>query len=430
MKRKVNGRSRKFAKGLSVLVVASSLLLGGSWHVRQRLAELPKLRTVPIKRGDLRMFIAATGTVEPNAVVEVGALVSGKVVAFGDGNQQTDVTVGEQSPIPVGTRVTQGGVLAQIDRQLYEIELQQARVAHRLAEAEAARLQTRLEQARRELERAERLRSTNSESQYDQIATGFAVAQADFKMALARTEQTASQIQYAEINLARTTIRSPIDGVVIDHRVNLGQHAGPASPGMFLITADLKQMRIRTSVSETDIGKVYPGQPVRFTVDGYRDAKLTGSVEKVLMNARVQGNFVTYDVLVQIDPSETTLLPHMTADVQLETVNRSNAWLVPSESLNWQPNLERQANAGRENGQTFDAAMVEKSVIEKSNAPPCIYVAADDGRVRAIPVRVGVDDGTKTEIFAEGLQESMPIVVGTIRETTLARIIPSVKTLR
>ena len=430
MKRKVNGRSRKFAKGLSVLVVASSLLLGGSWHVRQRLAELPKLRTVPIKRGDLRMFIAATGTVEPNAVVEVGALVSGKVVAFGDGNQQTDVTVGEQSPIPVGTRVTQGGVLAQIDRQLYEIELQQARVAHRLAEAEAARLQTRLEQARRELERAERLRSTNSESQYDQIATGFAVAQADFKMALARTEQTASQIQYAEINLARTTIRSPIDGVVIDHRVNLGQHAGPASPGMFLITADLKQMRIRTSVSETDIGKVYPGQPVRFTVDGYRDAKLTGSVEKVLMNARVQGNFVTYDVLVQIDPSETTLLPHMTADVQLETVNRSNAWLVPSESLNWQPNLERQANAGRENGQTFDAAMVEKSVIEKSNAPPCIYVAADDGRVRAIPVRVGVDDGTKTEIFAEGLQESMPIVVGTIRETTLARTIPSVKTLR
>jgi len=430
VKRKVNGRSRKFAKGLSVLVVASSLLLGGSWHVRQRLAELPKLRTVPIKRGDLRMFIAATGTVEPNAVVEVGALVSGKVVAFGDGNQQTDVTVGEQSPIPVGTRVTQGGVLAQIDRQLYEIELQQARVAHRLAEAEAARLQTRLEQARRELERAERLRSTNSESQYDQIATGFAVAQADFKMALARTEQTASQIQYAEINLARTTIRSPIDGVVIDHRVNLGQHAGPASPGMFLITADLKQMRIRTSVSETDIGKVYPGQPVRFTVDGYRDAKLTGSVEKVLMNARVQGNFVTYDVLVQIDPSETTLLPHMTADVQLETVNRSNAWLVPSESLNWQPNLERQANAGRENGQTFDAAMVEKSVIEKSNAPPCIYVAADDGRVRAIPVRVGVDDGTKTEIFAEGLQESMPIVVGTIRETTLARIIPSVKTLR
>ena len=412
------------------MVVASSLLLGGSWHVRQRLAELPKLRTVPIKRGDLRMFIAATGTVEPNAVVEVGALVSGKVVAFGDGNQQTDVTVGEQSPIPVGTRVTQGGVLAQIDRQLYEIELQQARVAHRLAEAEAARLQTRLEQARRELERAERLRSTNSESQYDQIATGFAVAQADFKMALARTEQTASQIQYAEINLARTTIRSPIDGVVIDHRVNLGQHAGPASPGMFLITADLKQMRIRTSVSETDIGKVYPGQPVRFTVDGYRDAKLTGSVEKVLMNARVQGNFVTYDVLVQIDPSETTLLPHMTADVQLETVNRSNAWLVPSESLNWQPNLERQANAGRENGQTFDAAMVEKSVIEKSNAPPCIYVAADDGRVRAIPVRVGVDDGTKTEIFAEGLQESMPIVVGTIRETTLARIIPSVKTLR
>lgn len=422
---KPNDRSRKFSKWWVSLSVALILIAGGSWHVRQRLAELPKLRTVPIKRGDLRMFIAATGTVEPRAVVEVGALVSGKIIAFGDGTSQTNFDVADQAPVPVGTRVTKGGMLAQVDSQLYEIELQQARVAQRLAEAEVARLQTRLDQSSRELERAERLRSTNSESQYDQIATRYAIAQADLQMAQARTEQTASQIKQAEINLARTTIRSPIDGVVIDHRVNLGQHAGPSSPGMFLITADLEQMRIRTSVSETDIGKVYPGQSVQFTVDGYRDANLSGSVEQVLMNARVQGNFVTYDVLVQIFPNDVSLLPHMTADVQLETVNRSNVWLVPSEALDWQPDLEFHAGESPSTAQSVQAGPVKNP----SNTR-CIYVAASDGHVRAIPVRVGVDDGVKTEVIAKGLKESMPVVVGTVRETTLARIIPSVKTLR
>ncbi|XZE56210.1 efflux RND transporter periplasmic adaptor subunit [Planctomycetaceae bacterium SH139] len=418
-------RFRSRTSWAAVIAVTSTLLAAGVWHVHRSLAALPPLRTVPIKRGDLRMFIAATGTIEPKSVVEVGALVSGKLIAFGDGNSRHAVDQSSQSPIPVGTRVNQGGILAQIDPQLYEIELQQARVAHRLALAEAARLQTRLDQSSRELERAERLRSTNSESQYDRIATEFAIAQADLQMAKARTEQTASHIQYAEINLARTTIRSPIDGVVIDHRVNLGQQAGPTSPGMFLISADLKQMRVRTSVSETDIGKVFPGQPVVFTVDGYRDSTLTGSVEQVLMNARIQGNFVTYDVLVKIDSHAVNLLPHMTADVQLETVNLTNVWLVPSESLDWQPDSTRQAAAFR-----IDGKALHLDAEHDSKRSARIYVATENGQVRAIPVDVGVDDGTKTAVSAEGLQEALPVVVGTIRETTLARIIPSVKTLR
>ncbi len=413
---------------IAVLVIGV-LLISGSLHVVKSLSAAPKLRTVEMKRGDLRVFIAATGTVEPNEVVEVGALVSGPVVSFADGSSNTtiaeispsaDATQPMRAPVRVGTHVVQGGVLAQIDPRLYELALDQARSAARLVDAEIQRLQTRLQQAARELQRAELLRDTNSGSQYDKIVNAHAIAEADLKIALAKAEQAAGEVRQAEINLARTTIRSPIDGVVIDHRVNLGQNVGPSSPGLFLITQDLGDMRIRTSVSETDIGKVYPGQPVSFTVDGYREAKLTGSVDQVLMNARVQGNFVTYDVLVRIDPHDVDLLPHMTADVQLETINRTNAWLVPSESLQWNPQDE-------------DADLQPaKSSLTRSEATgqAHIWVATADGKVREMPVKVGVDDGVRTEIIAADCYESMPVVVGTIRETTLARIIPSVKTLR
>lgn len=414
-------------RGAIAMLIVAVVLLIGTAHIRSRLSAAPKLRTVEMKRGDLRVFIAATGTVEPAEVVEVGALVSGTVIGFGNGRSAADAkhelpadAHAQHVPVRVGTRVVKGGVLAQVDPQHYEIALEQARSAERLAIAEIERLQTRLQQSAREFQRAELLRGTNSESQYDQIASAHAIAEADLKIALARADQAAGAIRQAEMNLARTTIRSPIDGVAIDHRVNLGQNVSPSSPSLFLITHSLGDMRVRTSVSETDIGKVYPGQPVSFTVDGYREQELTGKVEQVLMNARVQGNFVTYDVLVKIDPHEVELLPHMTADVQLETVNRSNAWLVPSESLQWRPDSD-----------VVDAqGIAVPPTTEQDETEAVIWVANSDGRAKPMRVKVGVDDGVRTEIMAEECRESMPVVVGTIRETTLARIIPSVRTLR
>lgn len=421
-------RQPKSRRRLGIVIAVFGLLaLTTTFYVQRRLSSLPQLRTVELKRGDLRMFIAATGTVEPNELVEVNALVSGMVTGFGNGRtiepSQMPQERPQRSPLRVGSQVIKGGILAQLDTQLYEIELQNARSAQRLAEAEITRLQTRSQQSARDLQRAERLRQTNSESQYDQIATGHQIALSDLEIAQARLQQAAGHVQQAEINLARTTIRSPIDGVVIDHRINLGQNAGPSSPGLFLITQDLDNMRLRTSVSETDIGKVYPGQPVSFTVDGYRDAKLSGRVDQVLMNARVQGNFVTYDVLVKIDPHNVQLLPHMTADVQLETVHREDAWLVPSESLDWSPTPELASDQ-----ETTAFPTAQEMDMKEDTA--VIWIAQADGHVRPLSVSVGVDDGVRTEVVGSGFDQSMPVVVGTIRETTLARIIPSVKTLR
>jgi len=390
-------------------------------YARDRLSALPELRTVKMQNRELRITIGTTGTIEPTEVVEVGALVSGTIVGFG--NDPATST----KPIEVGVRVAQGTILARLDRQLYEVGLRKAQASERLSAAEVGRLETQLQQAKRELERAQRLRTTNSESVFDKVVTAHELAQAELAISQARREHTLSDVQEAEINLARTVVDSPIDGIVIDRRVSLGQNVTSGKSGLFLLAHDLDHMQIRASVSETDIGKIHQGQPVSFTVDAHRDHVFRGQVSKVLLNAHVQGNFVTYDVLIAVAGTTEMLLPYMTADVEFEIEKRQNAWLVPNESLRWWPGDELIADSTERIATAEGAKDVP---APQAGDVASIWVPAGDGRVRSIRVQVGIDDGVQTEVIGDGFREEMPVVVGVIRETTLARIIPSVKTLR
>lgn len=385
------------------------------------MSALPELRTVNMQTRDIRITVGATGTIEPAEVVEVGALVSGTIIGFRE-DPATSI-----KPIEVGTRVSQGTIMARIDPQPYEIALRKAKASEQISAAEVARLEIQLRHAGRELQRAQRLRETNSESAFDKIASAYDTAQADLAISRARREQALSEVQQAEINLARTIIYAPIDGVVIDSRVNLGQSVNMGKSGLFLLARDLDHMQLRASVSETDIGKIHPGQPVSFTVDADRKQVLRGHVANILLNARVQNNFVTYDVLIDIDDSTEALLPHMTADVEFEIEQRKNAWLVPGESLRWWPSDEQISDSAKE--------IASREVGTDLPAPQegdmaYLWVPDGDRRVRSIRVRVGINDGVRTEVIGEGFRDKLPVVVGTVRETTLARLIPSVKTFR
>ncbi len=404
-----------------LVVLACVAAAAGAKYVRDRIRELPELRTVRMEKRDFRLTVGATGTIEPNEIAEVGAAVPGKIVAFGQ-----DVADATRT-IDVGSRVTQGTVLVQLDRDIYDVGLRKAIAARHLAEAEVVRLETQLRQASLTRQRADRLRETNSQSQLDQAITAHEMAQAELQIGRARLEQAAAEVAQAEINLARTSICAPIDGVIIDRRTNLGQNVGPGAPGLFLLARDLRQMRIRANVSESDIGAVFVGQPVTFSVDAYRDRQMTGHVEKILLNARVQSNFVTYDVLVAIDDGGETLLPNMTADVQFETAKREDAWLAPAGSLGWWPandQIEPASRPGR------DAPRVKDQDDPQPGSQAVVWVPSGDGLVRPVQVRVGIGDGVMTEIMGDALHEEMPLVVGTVKKTTLARIIPSAKLTR
>ncbi len=419
VKRRPRSAGRRVAL---LLALCGAATFCGARYVHHRLAELPELRVVKVEHRDLRLTIRATGTVEPEEIVEVGAGVPGKIVEFGPDSAVPGASV------DVGSRTTRGAVLAQIDRELYEVEVQKAHAAWRLAEAEVGRLETQRKHCARDLERAERLKNTNSQSEFDKVEAAHGAAVAESAIGRARLEQAIAAAKQAEINLERTTIRAPIDGVVIDRRANLGQNVGEAPSGLFLLAKNLDSMRVRTTVNETDIGKVSIGQPVTFTVDSHRDRPLTGRVEKILLNAKLQGNFVTYDVLVAVDGPTTMLMPHMTADVEFETAKRERAWLVPNSSLMWRPDRELIAPAFTDVAKSPESNQEVETFKQGDRA--VVWVPAADGRVRPLAVRVGIDDGVLTEIVGEGFTEEMPVVVGVIKKTTIARIIPSVKTFR
>lgn len=392
---------------LAVALFGIASFLGVN-YVRQQLSEAPELRTVKIQRRDLRITVNTTGTVEPEEIVEVGADITGRIIRFGNDPENPE------EPIQVGSLVSEGTVLVQLDDANLRIELEKASAARRLAEAEVAGLEIQFQQAKRTLERAQRLRNTNSQSEFDRIATAHDLAGSELATGKARLQQAVAQEQQAKLNLSRATIRAPIDGVVVDRRANVGQSVSPGV-GLFLLTESLDTMRVRASVSESDIGKVEIGQPVTFSVDAYRDTKLHGKVEQVLVNARTHGNFVTYDVIVEIAKPEVTLFPSMTADVEFIVQERKNAWLVPNAALQWEPEPS------------------PKPEVEKngdSQQPEVVWTRSLDGKVHPISVQVGIDDGVQTQVIGDAFREGMPIVVGVVKKTTLARIIPSAKTMR
>ena len=408
----------KIITGFVVCIVLASAA-GIYWYQRASQA-LPELRTVAVEQRDLVITLGATGTIEPDEVIQIGPDVAGKIIQFGRDPENADKSIG------VGSRVSKDTVIFELDPSEYEFALQKAQAAYSLAQADLTRLQSLLAQAKRTLDRAIQLRNTNTQSAFDEIQTAHELAVAQLAVGQARLKQAETEVRHAEISLEKTRVRSPIDGIVIDRRANLGQHVHIGHPGLFLLSRDLDHMRIRTSVSESDIGKVQVGQAATFTVDAHRDHTMTGHVDQILVNARRQGNFVTYDVLIEIDDADLELFPHMTADVEFEITRRDQAWLVPTGALAWWPD-----HAQIDPAVSVPAERAESDQPVKMNEGDQAYVwiPSDDGKVQPVPVQVGINDGVYTQIQGNEVSRELPVVVGVINKVSLARIIPTAKTL-
>src|SRR5204863_6291083 len=148
-----------------------------------------------------------------------------------------------------------------------------------------------------------------------------------------------ANLKKALINLGYCTIQSPVKGVIVDRRVNVGQTvvASLNAPSLFLIAKDLTRLQIWTSVNEADIGQIHPGQPVTFTVDAHPNQTFHGTVSQIRLNATMTQNVVTYTVVVDTDNANGKLLPYLTANVQFEVNSRPNVLEVPNAALRWRP---------------------------------------------------------------------------------------------
>ena len=412
---------------LVIIVVAVVAALALTAYLLRGSGKSAGFKTVQVKRGDLQATISATGTVEPEEVVDIGAQVAGRIVTFGKDKN------GEE--VDYGSVVEAGMVLARIDDALYaadaasaKAQLAQAKAAVQKAQADLGQMQAKLLQTENDWARAQKLGPSDALSQtdFDAARANYEVAKANLgvgKAAIVQAQGTVTQaeavLKRALQNLSYCTIVSPVKGVIIDRRVNIGQTvvASLNAPSLFLLAKDLKRLQVWVSVNEADIGRIKPGQPVTFTVDAYPGEVFSGEVGKVRLNATMTQNVVTYTVEIITDNSSGKLLPYLTANVNFIVGERKNVLLVPNAALRWTPQLsqvvaEFRGSAKKAQGPEAPPPVKPAAKAGKEEQARGVVYVPQGTLVRPVYVALGLSDGSLTEVESSELKEGTLVVVG------------------
>lgn len=296
----------------SLIVV---IVVGAFLFFSRNKSQTYNFRFDKVTQGDLTVFVTATGTINAVISVDVGTQVSGIVAKlYADFN----------------SIVKKGQLIAQIDSTFLVQSVKDA-------EANLDRVQAQLNDSKRSFERTSELykKGLESELNYSAIMTSYESNQAAMKQAKASLDR-------AKINLAYATIYAPIDGVVINRAVNIGQTvaASFSSPTLFTIANDLKKMQVQTTVDESDVGRISIGQPATFTVDAYSDETFSGTVSQIRLAPQSIQNVVNYIVIIEVQNDQLKLMPGMTANVKILVASASNVMKVSNMALRFQPAVD------------------------------------------------------------------------------------------
>ncbi len=304
------------------------MIIAGLWYWNNRKSEAAEgaWRTVQVDRGDIRVVISSTGTLSATSTVTVGSQVSGQVTA---------VLVDFNDP------VKKNQVIARIDPSTYEAQIAQGSAQINGARATLAQARATLRNAQLDYDRKADLGSRQlvARSDVDLARAALDQARASVSSAQAQIQQQTASTQTTRINLGRTVIRSPVDGVVLTRTVEPGQTVAASlqAPELFTIAEDLAKMKIELAVDEADIGQVKVGQVVSFTVDAFPDRQFRGTVEQVRLSATTTSNVVTYPVVVSVDNSDGTLLPGLTVNAEIEVSKREDVLRISNAALRYKP---------------------------------------------------------------------------------------------
>lgn len=340
---------------LTVLLLGALAAGAGYYYWQQRSASKLDIQTIAATRGDVRRVVSTSGTVRALGTVEIGSQLSGNI-----GELNADFS----------SEVKKGQVLARIEPSTFDTKVREeeaglaiAKANVALQEASVARAEANLHKAELDLARAAELvrKGVGAQAVLDtataaqQSATAdLAIAKAQVDNAKATLEQRQATLDSARIDLERTYIRSPIDGVVIERTVEAGQTvaASMTAPKLFTIAQDLSQVQIEAQVDEADIGQVTSDNPVSFTVDAYPDVTFKGKVEQIRLAPTALNNVVTYTVVIAAENPLARLLPGMTANVEIVSGEHKDVVVVPSEALRFQPRGPAQAALTRDSWST------------------------------------------------------------------------------
>jgi HlyD family secretion protein len=440
-----------------------------------------------VDRGSITASVRATGTLNPVTTVLVGSQLSGQVVEI-HADYNSPVKAGqvvarlyseqiksrrdaaradlEQARADLGMRRAQvdksRATLLRSEAVTRDLEAQRDRSRAQLAEAKrnltrqselnerAVSAQNAVDQARTQVE----IQSAALVSAEAQIASNgaeivglradIALAEAQVKSAEALVLQREAKLRDIEIDLARTEIKSPVDGVVVKRDIELGQTvaASLSAPTLFTIAQDLREIDIYANIDEADVGRLKEGQKVSFTVNAYPNRTFDGSVRMVRLAAQTVQNVVTYTAVIGVRNQDQALLPGMTANLQIITDEREDVLRIPNAALRFRPAMAmaaaearadapdgqpprrgpRDEQAGNDEGRSTTPdgqgprrrARSEQAQLTRQDEGTRgrIYRVGPDGNPQPIPVRLGVTDGTYTEILRGDVQEGAAVIIG------------------
>ena len=319
-----------------VIALVAVGISAGAYYMRRGNKE-PQVTTAQVTRGDVVDTVGATGTLEAVTTVQVGTQVSGTV---------------QELYADFNSIVRKGQVIARLDPSLIQtqIEQQEANVAR--AQAEVERLRVSLEDARVKLTRARDLsaRSLIPKTELEAAEVNVRSTEAQLRSAQAGITQARANLNQMRVNLDHTVIHAPIDGIVISRNVDVGQTvaASMQAPTLYLLAADLTKMKVNANIDEADVGRIRPGQVVRFGVDAYPTDDFLGTVSQIRLQPVVVQNVVTYATVIDVPNPELKLKPGMTANVTIEIARRANVVRVPTMALRFRPTTDMFAALGQE----------------------------------------------------------------------------------
>jgi HlyD family secretion protein len=393
--------------------------------------EPPTIMRAPVSYGSVTETVQAPGTLEALRRVNVGSQVSGRVKAlYADFN----------------TVVKEGQLLAEIDTELLEVQvaIQEAAIDRQRGDIDNQVMQ--LADQRRRFERLAELHRNGlqSEQQFEAAALAITARESQINAARKQLVQAEASLAAARLNLSYATIRSPIDGVVVQRRVAQGQtvQASMTTPSLFMLVTPLQLLKLTAWVSEANIGRVRPGMPVRFKVGTYGAEMFPGIVEAVRLNAYRSNEVVAYPVWIHVPNDDLRLRPSMTAEVSILVSEAGEVARIPNDALRFRPTRAVYASLGVEIPTEESVRAVDRAgdrvvdpdaksdiavdpnaeridelfaPLPKADARGTVWSWDESAkRFTAIPVRVGVTDGSVTELLEGGVRVGDELVTGVI----------------
>jgi len=417
-------------KLLATIVCLAAGVAGWYYFRAPKVAPNPEIVKGTVSRGPITETVQATGTIEPLRRVNVGSQVSGTVTAiYADFNSV----------------VTAGQLLAEIDPTMFEMQVKVQEAAVERQRNDIATQEMQLADVKRTRDRVQELYDKQLQPLQQLEAAELNVRTRESQVFAAKKQlvQTEASLEAARLNLSYTKIYAPIDGVVVNRRVDRGQtvQASMTAPQFFMLTTPLQVLKLNAMVDEADVGRVRPGQTVKFRVNTFGQEFFTGTVDAVRLNALNSNSVVTYPVWVSVPNKDLRLRPGMTATVHIEVSGATEVVRVPNDALRFRPtramyqafgkdapetepvravdlqgNRVVDPNALRE-GPRADAKTIDAlfAPLPRADARATVWTwNAETREFMSVPVRVGVSDGTMTELIEGDLEAGDQLVTGVI----------------